>query len=114
MNKLPLVQRLEPDNPYAAVAQLGFAQLRDFFLSLEELRADGHYSDVYYSIVLETLESLPTVPDDSTMFDDRPASPGDGEPKDGTLFAEAVTMIINLPRKERANLLYHVMIEPFT
>lgn len=110
MNKIPLSQRLGLDNPYTAVAQLGLAQLREFFLSLEELRADGHYSDIYYDIVLEALENLPVVQDDSTMFDDKPASP---ESKDRTLFSEAIAVIMNLPRKERANLLYHIMIEPF-
>ena len=58
-----------------------------------------------YGIIREVPENLSSVSDEDTMFDDRPASPEDGGPKDGTLFAEAVEMIMNLPREERASLL---------
>ena len=111
MNKIPLAQRLGQDAGTVAPVKLGFVQLRDFFSALEDLNADGYYSDVYYGIVREALENLPAVPDEHTMFDDPPPP---GEVSDSVRFAEAVAMIMNLPKEERANLLYHIIIEPCT
>ena len=48
MNKIPLAQRLGQDAGTVAPVKLGFVQLRDFFSALEDLNADGYYSDVYY------------------------------------------------------------------
>lgn len=114
MNRIPLAQRLGQDAGTVAPVKLGFVQLRDFFSALEDLNADGYYSDVYYGIVREALENLPSVPDEHTMFDDPPPPGEEFTCLDGARFAEAVAMIMNLPKGERANLLYHIMIEPFT
>ena len=54
MNKIPLAQRLGQDAGTVAPVKLGFVQLRDFFSALEDLNADGYYSDVYATLCLTT------------------------------------------------------------
>lgn len=114
MNKIPLARRLGQDSNITAFVELGFTQLRDVFLSLEEQNSNGCYSDVYYGIICEALEDMTLVSDEETAFDDVPTFPEGTKFTDKTPVAEAVAMVMNLPGEKRANLLYHIMIEPFT
>ena len=96
MTRISLSQRLGQEDAATVMVRLILVQLQDFFTTLARQDGDEYYSDVYHGIVRETLEGLPfdTNSDDITVLD-------------------AIATAMNLPREERASLLYHIMVEPF-
>ena len=96
MNKIPLSQRLTREDVATVMVRLILVQLQDFFTSLERQCGDGYYYDVYYGIVRDTVEdlSLEATTGDITVLD-------------------AIAAVVTLPREERAQLLYCIMIAPF-
>lgn len=111
--KLPPVQHSDPNNSILLTVTLGQLQLLDLLTALERRRGDGYFDDVYYSVIHEALTGLPFIWDGEIAFGDEPAFPEGTKFSEATRFAEAVAMSMYLPKKERTNILYHIIVEPF-
>lgn len=111
--KLPPVQRSDPNDPVLLTIILGQLQLLDLFEALERRCGDGYSNDVYYSVICEALTGLSFISDGEVTFGDEPTFPAGTQFSESSWLAEAVAMAMYLPEKERANILYHIIVEPF-